>query len=134
MVAGGAARRWRVLHPERLPDNRSAPRPAGGHGAHPTRRLLAQEGAAAPAGPVPDARGRGGVGYVAGQVPALQPPRRRARRRRLREQLVEHRPRGLLLRPLRSAAPTRPPMVPGGGGAVLSDLALVAVARPAFRS
>ena len=74
------------------------------------------------------------VAWVTLLEPVLppRPQERRARRDLLREQLVEHRPGGLLFRPVRAAAPAGAPLVVGGGGAVLPDLAVAGLAGPAL--
>jgi len=64
--------------------------------------------------------------------PSCLPSGGRSRRPRLPEQLVEHRPRSLLFRPLRAAANAGAPVVPGDRGTVLPGLAFPALAGPAL--
>src|SRR4029077_6721214 len=84
---------------------------------------------AAAARPVRHA-GRGGrLGDAAGPGPAAGHPRSGRFVSGLRGQLVADRPAQLLLRAVRPAHAAGPPVVAGGGGAVLPDLALAAAAR-----
>ena len=128
MGSGRAARRRCLLHPQRLPDHRPAPRAVGPR-RHPAGPLLAGPRPAAAARPLPDARGGDGLGHRHRPPPAAELQGSRGRRSFVREQLVADLPARLLLRALWITLAPQPPLVPGGRGAVLHHLAIPLTAR-----
>src|SRR6202012_1859025 len=112
-----------------LPDHRHPAQPVRADRQAAPRRVLAGPGQAAAASAVRDAgRGRR-LGHAAGPVAASGGARRGRRVGLLRQQLVADRAAQFLLRPVRARLPGGPPVVPGGGGAVLPDLAVTVVDR-----
>ena len=97
------------------------------------RRLLDPSSAAVVAGAVRDADRGQPVGRGAGPLAADRSARRRVVGGPVHQQLVADLAAHVLLREVRAALAAQPPVVAGGRGAVLSDLAVAAAARTEVR-